>query len=337
MTNGKKTGIVLGSHSLYGDGLKLAGRIAAKTGADLLGETTPSRFARGEGRVPVQLIPYLPELARPVLKPYQQLILVGALFPVSTFAYKGRPLLKVAEGCEVTTLATVDHDMLSALSDLVKAVGAPSLPAARQARSKSSPPAGVLTDVAIGQSVGMLLPENAIIVVECPTTEPAIYQHTEGARAHDYLQATTGGAIGSGLPVALGAAIACPDRKTVVFEGDGSGMYTNQALWSMARETANVVVVILKNDNYAILEIELARVREGDSNDKMQSMMNLNNPTLDWVKIAEGQGVPASRATTAEEFHRQFEAALGTKGPRLIEAQLVQEIQPMIELIRRSK
>ena len=156
-------------------------------------------------------------------------------------------------------------------------------------------------------------------------------------RAHDYLQATTGGAIGSGLPVALGAAIACPDRKTVVFEGDGSGMYTNQALWSMARETANVVVVILKNDNYAILEIELARVREGDSNDKMQSMMNLNNPTLDWVKIAEGQGVPASRATTAEEFHRQFEAALGTKGPRLIEAQLVQEIQPMIELIRRSK
>jgi acetolactate synthase-1/2/3 large subunit len=226
---------------------------------------------------------------------------------------------------------------LSALSDLAKAVGAPSEPAARQARAKSSPPRGVLTDGAIGQSVGMLLPENAIIVVECPTTEPAIYKHTEGARAHDYLQATTGGAIGSGLPVALGAAVACPDRKTVLFEGDGSGMYTNQALWSMAREKANVIVVILKNDNYAILEIELARVRDGDSNDKMQSMMNLNNPSLDWVKIAEGQGVPASRATTAEEFHKQFEAALGAKGPCLIEAQLVQDIQPMIDLIRKSK
>ena len=155
--------------------------------------------------------------------------------------------------------------------------------------------------------------------------------------AHDYLQASTGGAIGSGLPVALGAAVACPDRKTVLFEGDGSGMYTNQALWSMAREKANVIVVILKNDNYAILEIELARVRDGDSNDKMQSMMNLNNPTIDWVKIAEGQGVPASLATTAEEFHKQFEAALHTKGPRLIEAQIVQNIQPMIDLIRRSK
>ena len=143
LTNGKKTGIVLGSHSLYGDGLELAGHIAAKTGADLLGETTPSRFARGEGRVPVLLIPYLPELARPVLKPYQRLILVGALLPVSTFAYKGRPLLKVPEGCEVSTLATVEHDMLSALSDLAKAVGAPPKPAVREREQKALPLRGL--------------------------------------------------------------------------------------------------------------------------------------------------------------------------------------------------
>ncbi len=183
----------------------------------------------------------------------------------------------------------------------------------------------------------MLLPENAIVVMECPTNDPAIYQQTEGARAHDYLYATTGGAIGAGPPVALGAAIACPDRKTVLFEGDGSGMYTAQALWSMAREKANVTVVILKNDDYAILEIELARVRQGDANDKMKSMINLNNPTLDWVKIAEGQGVPASRAATAEEFHKQFEAAMGAKGPRLIEAQIPLGVQPMIDQIRKSK
>ena len=145
-----------------------------------------------------------------------------------------------------------------------------------------------------------------------------------------------GGAIGAGLPVALGAAIACPDRKTVLFEGDGSGMYTAQALWSMAREKANVTIVILKNDDYGIINIELARVREGDANAKMESMINLNNPTLNWVKIAEGQGVPASRATTAEEFHKQFEAAIGTKGPRLIEAQIVENIQPMIDSIRKS-
>jgi acetolactate synthase I/II/III large subunit len=336
LTNGKKTAIVLGNHSMYGDGLELAGRIAAKTGADLLGETTPSRFARGEGRVPVKLIPYLPEMADPVLKPYQQLILVGALLPVTTFSYKGKPLVKVPDGCEVTTLATVDHDMFSALSDLAKAVGAPPQPALRQGRSKDAPPSGALTDVAIGQSAGILLPKNAIVVMECPTTDPAIYKHTEGAQAHDYLQASTGGAIGNGLPLALGAAVACPDRKVVVFEGDGSGMYTNQALWSMARAKADVVVVIIKNDDYGILNIELARVREGKANAKMESMINLTNPKLDWVKISEGQGVPASRATTAEEFHKQFEAAIGTKGPHLIEAQIVENIQPVIDYIRKS-
>jgi acetolactate synthase-1/2/3 large subunit len=137
--------------------------------------------------------------------------------------------------------------------------------------------------------------------------------------------------------LALGAAVACPNCKTVVVEGDGCGMYTVQALWSIAREKADVTVVLFKNDNYAILNIELARVREGEPNEKMLSMLHLNNPTLDWVKIAEGQGVPASRATTAEEFHKQFEAAMGTKGPHLIEAQIVQDIQPMIDGIRKSR
>ncbi len=180
---------------MHSDGLELAGRIAEKAGADLLGETTPSRFARGEGRVPVKLIPYLPEMAEPVLQPYKQMILVGALLPVTTFSYKDKPLLKIPEGCVVTTLATVDHDMLSALSDLAKALGAQSQPTHRQARSTGTKPSGALTNEAVGQSVGMLLPKNAIVVMECPTTEPAIYQQTEGAQAHDYLQASTGGSI----------------------------------------------------------------------------------------------------------------------------------------------
>jgi acetolactate synthase I/II/III large subunit len=337
LTNGKKTGIVLSSHALYGDGLELAGRIAAKTGADLLGETFPSRLARGEGSVRVQLIPYILEMALKFLEPYEQLILVGALFPVVTFAYKDKPVVKISKSCEVSTLATVDHDMMAALSDLANAVGAPSQPAARQSRSKSSPPAAILTDDAIGQSIGMLLPEKAILVDEGATMGSAIFDRTQGARAHDYLYAVCGGAIGGGLPLALGAAVACPNRKIVVLQGDGCGMYTVQALWSMAREQADVIVVLLKNDDYAILNIELARVREGDPNEKMLSMLHLDNPTLDWVRIAEGQRVPASRATTAEEFHKQFEAALGSKGPRLIEAQVVQDIQPMIDLVRKSR
>jgi acetolactate synthase I/II/III large subunit len=337
LSNGKRTAILLGSHALYGDGLELAGRIAAKTGADLLAETTPSRLARGEGRVPVEKIPYLPEEAVPFLKKYAQLILVGGLFPVTTFAYKGKPVIKVPSDCQVTTLATVDHDILTALGDLANAVGAPSQPAARRVRATGAPPAGVLTDVAVGQSIGLLLPENAIVVIDSPTTEGALYHGTEGARAHDYLFAVCGGAIGGGFPVALGAAVACPDRKTVVLEGDGSGMYTPQALWSMAREKADITVVVMKNDNYGILNIELARVREGDPNEKMLSMLRIDNPSLDWVKLAEAQGVPATRATTAEEFHKQLEAAMSTKGPRLIEAQIVQNLKPAIDAVHNSR
>jgi acetolactate synthase I/II/III large subunit len=194
-----------------------------------------------------------------------------------------------------------------------------------------------MTDDAVGQSIGLLLPENAILVSDSPTTEGAFYRGTEGARAHDYLFADCGGAIGGGFPVGLGAAVACPDRKTVVFEGDGSGMYTPQALWTMAREKADVTLVVMKNESYGILNIELARVREGDPNEKMLSMLRIDNPSLDWVKLAEAQGVPATRATTAEEFHKQFDAAMSTKGPRLIEAQIVQNLQPISDYIHDNR
>ena len=165
----------------------------------------------------------------------------------------------------------------------------------------------------------MLMPEGAILVDEGATNGSPIFEATKGARAHDYLNPDNGGAIGGGLPMALGAAVACPDRKVVHLQADGCGMYTVQALWSMAREKADVVVVLLKNDAYAILGLEMARVREQEINAKTKTMLDLDNPALDWVKISTGLGVPATRAETAEEFHRQFEAALGAKGPRLIE------------------
>ncbi len=336
ISNGKKTGILLGSHLLCGAGLELAGRVAEKTGATLLGETFPSRFSRGEGRVPVQLIPYILETAVKDLSTYEQIVLAGASLPVATFAYEGKPVVKIPESCQVITLATVEHNLLDALDNLAKAVNAPSQPTVRQNASRFSAPEGILNAEAIGKTLCLLMPENAILVDEGATNAGTIFHLTEGARSHDYLNATCGGAIGGGLPLALGASIACPERKVVVLQGDGSGMYTVQALWSMARENADVVVVVLKNDDYAILEVELARVRDGDANAKMQSVMNLNNPTLDWIKIAEGHGVPAVRAETAEDFYKHFEAALGSKGPHLIEAQVVQDIRSMIELVRKS-
>ena len=149
----------------------------------------------------------------------------------------------------------------------------------------------------------------------------------------------TGGVIGGGLPMALGAAIACPDRKVVLLQADGSGMYTIQALWSMAREMVDVIIIVLKNDAYAILGLEMARVREGEMNAKMKSMLELGSPTLGWVEIATGLGVPATRAGTAEEFHQRFEAALAANGPRLIECQVStpKEWFALEEYVRRTR
>jgi len=337
LSNGKKTAILLGSHTLYGEGLEIAGRISAKTGATLLGETFAPRIARGEGSIPVELVPYLPEQAIPYLQKFEQLILVGALLPVTTFAYKGKPVIKVPATCQVTTLATVDHALLPALEDLAKAVGASSKTIARRVRSAVVQPTGDLTADAISKSICALLPENAILLDEGGTNGIQICEETQGARAHDLLKAVNGGAIGNGLPLALGAAVACPDRKTVVLQGDGCGMYTEQALWSMAREKVDVTVILLKNDAYGILEIELARVREGDANSKMDALMHLDNPSLDWLKIAEGHGVSATRATTAEEFHQQLGAAMNSHGPHLIEAQIVQNLEPMIDAVHKSR
>jgi acetolactate synthase-1/2/3 large subunit len=337
LRNGRKTGILLGSHALREVGLEIAGTVAAKTGARLLAETFPARLARGEGRVEVQLVPYFLEMAQLFFAEYEQIILVGALPPVSTFAYEGSPTHKAPPGCEVATLASPDFDVVAALTDLAAAVGASDETSARCQRVEPELPAGVLTAAAVGQSVSLLMPENAVLVDESATAGLDLFQQTVGARRHDYLYAIPGAAIGNGMPCALGAAIAAPERKVVALQADGSGMYTNQALWSIAREECDVTIVIIKNDAYAVLNVELARVREGDPTAKMQSMLELDQPTIDWVKIAMGMGVPAVSVDTAEAFHAEFEQAMSQQGPRLIEANIAQDLQPVVDLILQQK
>ena len=199
----------------------------------------------------------------------------------------------------------------------------------------ASPPEGELNSAAIGQSVNALMPEGTILVDEAATAGMEMYAETATAEAHEYLYAIPGAAIGGGLPVALGAAIACPDRKVIALQADGSAMYTNQALWSIAREGCDVTVVILKNDAYAVLNVELARVRSEDATPKMLSMLELDKPCLDWVKIGEGMGVPAVAVDTAEGFHAALEKALGESGPHLIEATITQNLQPIVDLIHQ--
>ncbi len=336
LSNGKKSGLMLGVHALHNEGLEIAGRIAAKTGAALMAETMPARMARGEGRIPVPVVPYQLEAAMKFFADYEQVILVGALHPVSTFAYRNMSTMKVPAGCEVWTYATPDHDVLPALQDLADAVGATDATLAREPRVEPAVPRGELTPKAIGASLSVLLPDDAILIDEAITLSGVIIPLTQGARRHDFLYAGNGAAIGAGLPLALGAAIARPDRKVVLLQADGSGMYTNQALWSMAREGCDITVVILKNDAYGILNIELARVREGDPSDKTLSMLKLDRPSIDWVQIAQGMGVPATHADTADAFHAQLQEAIGQRGPRLIEATIAEYLQPVIDAVYKE-
>ena len=189
------------------------------------------------------------------------------------------------------------------------------------AHQQLSLPRGALTPQSAAQALGCLIPEGAIVVNEAATSGFAIPTLTAGAPQHDWLD-LTGGAIGQGLPSAVGAAVACPGRRVLALEGDGSGMYTLQALWTMAREGLDVTTVIFSNRKYAILQVELLRVGAGNPGRKAEDMLSLNRPDLDWVALATGMGVPATRATTAEEFNKQLARSLAAPGPGLIEVVL---------------
>ncbi|MBU6473522.1 MAG: acetolactate synthase large subunit, partial [Alphaproteobacteria bacterium] len=285
----------------------------------LMCDTFAPRLARGAGRVAVERIPYFAEQIVEYLQKIEQLILVGAKPPVSFFAYPGKPSWCVPEGCAIHYLSHPHEDGAGALEALAEALKAPAEPANVVSLAKPALPTGGFNQYSAGEVIGHFLPENAIISDEAATSGLGAMIATMSAAPHDHLS-LTGGSIGQGVPLAVGAAVACPDRKVVCLQGDGGAMYTLQALWTMAREKLDVTTVIFANRSYAILNIELARVGAGNPGPRALSMLDLHNPQLDFVSLARGMGVEASRAETIEDFAAQFSSAMRGKGPRLIEA-----------------
>ncbi len=321
LRSGEPCALLLNGAALTERGLMIASRIAQNTGAQLFADTFVTRVARGAGRVDVQRVPYFGEQAAEVLAPYRHLILVATKAPVTFFAYPGKPSELTPDGCTAHTLATPEQDALAALEALCEALGAGTATPLTTSRAEMALPRGALTPQSAAQALGCLLPEDSIVVNEAATSGFAIPMMTAGAPQHDWLD-LTGGAIGQGLPTAVGAAVACPGRRVLALEGDGAGMYTLQALWTMAREQLDVTTVIFANRKYAILQVELLRVGAGNPGRKAQDMLSLNRPDLDWVKLANGMGVPATRAGTAEEFNNQLASSLAAPGPSLIEVVL---------------
>ena len=321
MINGKKTAMLLRGRGLIGDGLEAAGRIHAKTGVRLLCDTFAPHAEMGAGRVAVERIPYFGEQVTAFLSGTEQMIMVGSKPPVSFFAYPDKPSWCVPEKCELIYLAHPHENGVTALQNLAEALGAPHEPTARVQLQLPGLPTGSLNSLSIAQIIAQLTPDNAIYADESNTASLPLLMTLARARPHTHLP-LAGGSIGQGLPLAVGAAIAAPDRKVVCPHGDGGAAYTMQALWTMARENLDVTTVIYANRSYAILNYELHRVGVTAVGENARSMLDLHNPEMNWVQIASGLGVEASRATTAEEFAAQYESAMKQKGPRLIEAMI---------------
>lgn len=318
---GEAGGLLMNGSSLSEHGLLLAGQVAAATGARIFCDTFVTRMARGAGRVNPWRVPYLGEQALELLTGTTRLVTVGTRPPVSFFAYPGKPGELTPEGCSVETLAEPSEDGVAALAALVEALDATTLVPATAPQARPPLPAGELTPKTVAQVVAHLLPAHAIVMNEAGTAGRSVPGFTAKAEPHDWLD-LMGGAIGQGMPAATGAAVACPDRKVLSLQADGSGMYTVQALWTQAREELDVTTVIFSNRRYAILEMEYSRVGAGAPSAATRSLFELSRPELDWVGLARSMGVDGVRATTAEEFARGLERGLAEPGPYLVEAVL---------------
>lgn len=314
----EKPMILIGGNALSLDGLSAAAKLSA-AGVRIMTNTFYPILPRGEGRFVPDRMQYFAEGAMADMEGTDLMVTVGSALPVAFFAYPEKPSLLVPEGCTAHEVCGPDSDAVHVLEALAARLAIKNEAPVLAVRERPDMPTGDLNAVKVGMSVNRHLPKNAIVSDDGVSNSLPVFLMTQKAAPHDWMM-LTGGAIGQGMPLALGAAVAAPDRKVLCLTGDGAAMYTNQALWSMARESADVVTVVFVNHSYRILNIELARTGAGNPGPTAQGMLELDQPEIDWVKLAEAQGVPAEAVSTAEAFDAALERAFAAKGPCLIAA-----------------
>ena len=312
------TAILMTGNALYGQGLETAGRIAAATGATLLAPYPFIRLQRGAGLPRVDRVQYVLELGIEQFKQFRQLILVGTKAPVAYFAYPGKNSAFISPDCEIRTLASPGEDYIGALEALAAALSVRRAQPQTETAERPPMPSGEITLPGLAAAIGAILPENAILVDESMTSGRGLMAATKGAPPHEWL-GNTGGSIGIALPLAVGAAVACADRRVLCLTADGSGMYTAQALWTMAREGLNVTTVVFANHDYAVLKREFSYLGVGTPGPRAANMFEIGHPNLDWTFLAKGMGVPGTRVTSLDAFGKALRAGLQSEGPTLIE------------------
>jgi acetolactate synthase-1/2/3 large subunit len=321
LRSGLRTGILLSGNALHGPGIAAAGRIAASTNAKLFAPYPFARMERGAGRPGVERIAYILEQATEQLKEFRQLILVGCSAPISYFAAPGKRSGPVASDCKVFTLTTPYEDSVAALDALSDALSIRGTRPLEEPLVRPAVPTGAVSLSGIAAAIGALLPEHAIVIDESMTSGRELMPATKGAPPHDWL-ANTGGSIGIAMPLAVGAAIARPQQRVLCLSADGSGMYTLQALWTMAREGLRVTTVIFANRAYGVLKREFSYLGVGNPGPKASALFDIGRPDLDWVSLAKGMGVPASRIHSLDDFVKALRVGFEAEGPILVEVDL---------------
>jgi len=317
LRSGANVLMLLAGRAVLGRSQALAWRIASATGAGLKADYMAARLERGRGRLQLDRIPYNTDLAVEVLSRVEHIVLVGAKPPVGFFAYPGKPSKQYPERAQLHVLARPEHDAEAALQALCDELGAPDV-ALPDPGPRPGAVSGAPTSEALARTLAALMPEDAIVSDESVSFGRGFYRHTHAAPPHDWLH-LVGGAIGAGLPMATGAAIGSGGRRRVIaLQADGSAMYTLQALWTQARERLPVTTILLDNRKYAILLGEYAGVG-ATPGATATSMLDLGNPDLDWVELAQGMGVEAARATTMERCADLMSSSFARAGPFLID------------------
>lgn len=318
----QKAALILGGWALRKRGLAAVARIKAKTGCDLLSERAPARMERGARFPATEFIPYFPRQALDLLAKYQTVVLAGTGEPVTFFGWQGYESRLLNDDQDICQIKADDQNLPPALENLADALGAPATVDAADAGfsqvERPALPGGKLTAQNACLILAALQPEDAIIVNESITSGAAYFPLGPRLPPHTLLM-LPGGAIGYGMPCAVGAAIACPRRPVINFQADGSAMYTLQALWMQAREGLDITTLICSNRSYHILNIELSRSGIVAPGRQAQSLTDLKNPPIDWVQISKGMGVPAVAIDRCEDLAQELKKALVEPGPHLIE------------------
>jgi acetolactate synthase I/II/III large subunit len=316
----RKVVLLLTGAALREEPLKVAQAISQATGARIFAQGSNGRIERGRGRVPIERLRLTHETGGQTLRDAEMLVLIGAREPVSLFATPNQKGRLAPSGCEVVELARPDQDLVQALEWLADEVGVSAEDAVIPVDAPIAPiqASDALTSTFINRLIAERLPERAIVCDEALASS-GFFECSFNSAEHDYLQ-LTGGAIGVGIPLAAGAAVACPDRKVINLQADGSGMYTVQALWTLARENLNVLTIVFANRSYATLSNEMRKVGVAIPDYNAQRMLRLDAPAIDWAKMSESLGVPAISVDTTSTFSRALDMALGSRGPFLIEA-----------------